>query len=205
MGESTNHIELKKMAHLMLYEKGFKENQIKEEFKINIRNAKRKFLIVDVVGLKKENKIAIEVGNTPLNKLIQLELFFDEVVHIPYGVSRAEQIDLDNLMRLNEINENQLEKIKKLESVIEIKNKEIHRYKVEVEWEKERERVLKNLKTIRVAILEGRNLNDSYYKAIYSASKIYYYDSKQIDYRKEINDLFNILFKNQVEDPNIKI
>jgi DNA-binding transcriptional ArsR family regulator len=63
-------------AKRILSEKGFKEDQVYEEFGF-------KDYRIDVVGWSEDKKIAIECGHCDPQKLRHLEKFFDEVICIP--------------------------------------------------------------------------------------------------------------------------
>jgi DNA-binding transcriptional ArsR family regulator len=63
-------------AKKILGEKGFKEDQIYEEFGFKDHQ-------IDVVGWSEDKKIAIECGHCDWKKLRDLEKFFDEVICIP--------------------------------------------------------------------------------------------------------------------------
>ena len=75
------HQDIKAQAESLLKERGFSEDEIQDEYKVRIG---KKLFIVDVVGLKDEMAIAIECGIVKKNKLIALETYFDEVIHLPY-------------------------------------------------------------------------------------------------------------------------
>lgn len=76
------HREIKRQAREILLEKGFKENEISEEFKVRIG---RRNLIVDMVGISVNGIVAIECGSvSDRDKLSILRSEFDEVIHLPY-------------------------------------------------------------------------------------------------------------------------
>ncbi len=70
-----------------LKKEGFKETEIFFEYKIP-------GMIVDIVGIKKDKKVAVEIGN--LNggpsRLKKLSKHFDKVIHIPYIVKVPEYL-----------------------------------------------------------------------------------------------------------------
>ena len=44
----------------------------------------KKSLIADVVGINKDGTVCIECGNTPVERLHQFNLIFDEVLFLPF-------------------------------------------------------------------------------------------------------------------------
>lgn len=99
MTETEKHKQLKILGRTLLRNRGFDHSQIFEEYKIEI--GKRQF-IVDICGLNEskisgKKNIAVECGNTNPEKLINLKLFFDEVIHLPYGITSIKS-DLTNLI-----------------------------------------------------------------------------------------------------------
>lgn len=98
MTEKNEHYELKSLAKIMLVNMGFRLDEIHEEYRVDVNAiSKSKYFLVDVCGIPfssaVENKysimhksIAIECGNTSSDKIVNLNLFFDEVYHLPYGV-----------------------------------------------------------------------------------------------------------------------
>lgn len=79
----TRHKYLKIIAKEYLKDLGFSDNEIFEEYVIK-EGQMKKALRVDVVGIKGERRIAIECGRTPADKIAQLNLYFDEVICLPY-------------------------------------------------------------------------------------------------------------------------
>jgi len=73
---TTSHQDLTKEARAILVEKGFKEDQIYEDFGFMDYR-------IDVVGWSADKKIAIECGYSDSKKLKDLEKFFDEVICLP--------------------------------------------------------------------------------------------------------------------------
>ena len=91
-----NHSNLVERAKEILRERGFKEDEIHEEFWFkNYR--------IDVAGWSTEKKIAIECGYSSSRKREELKEFFDEVLYLPYeiGVPRispeVESVESSNL------------------------------------------------------------------------------------------------------------
>jgi len=72
----ASHKNLIQKAKMILAAKGFKENQIYEEFGFKDHR-------IDVVGWSADKKIAIECGYSDPKKLKDLEKFFDEVICLP--------------------------------------------------------------------------------------------------------------------------
>jgi hypothetical protein len=99
---SAKHDEYKRMAKEHLKSLGFLNDEIIDEYYIaastwkdtngNILKTTRKFM-VDVAGIKKDgsHSIAFECGMCPPEKLLQLNLFFDEVWQLPYIQDRFAQ------------------------------------------------------------------------------------------------------------------
>ena len=73
---TTSHQNLIKKAKLLLVNKGFKEDQIYEEFGFKDHR-------IDVVGWSADQKIAIDCGYSDSKKIKDLEKFFDEVICLP--------------------------------------------------------------------------------------------------------------------------
>ncbi|MEM2914014.1 MAG: hypothetical protein QXH91_01240 [Candidatus Bathyarchaeia archaeon] len=69
--------ELIEKAKEILRAKGFREDQIYEDFEFKNHR-------IDVVGWSKEKKIAVECGHSSRVKLEELLKFFDEVIHLPF-------------------------------------------------------------------------------------------------------------------------
>jgi len=92
------HDELKAMAREHLKDLGYLDEEIYEEYSISKWNDTSKLKLtkdfrVDVVGIKKDgtHTVAFECGNCAPEKLIQLNLFFDEVWQLPYISDRFSQ------------------------------------------------------------------------------------------------------------------
>ena len=140
------HDRLKRLARLMLSEKGFSENEIFEEYRIS--QIKRD-LVVDMAGVSEVNhlSVGIECGNTPAEKIPQLKLFFDEVIVLPYlaGLTQSGIDDIERrLTKIISSNADYAARIKQLEETaaqrfVELKQglneqiQEIERFRDEVE------------------------------------------------------------------------
>jgi len=92
------HDELKAMAREHLKDLGYLDEEIYEEYSISKWNDTSKLKLtkdfrVDVVGIKKDgtHSVAFECGNCSPEKLIQLNLFFNEVWQLPYINDRFSQ------------------------------------------------------------------------------------------------------------------
>ncbi|KPV63118.1 MAG: hypothetical protein AOA65_1430 [Candidatus Bathyarchaeota archaeon BA1] len=82
MNESEAHLELVKKAKQLLRQKGFRDDEIHEEFWFMDGR-------IDVTGWKRGGpKIAIECGHCSMKKLKKLRKFFDEVIHMPYASTK---------------------------------------------------------------------------------------------------------------------
>jgi hypothetical protein len=79
----SDHDELKQMARKILMDRGFKEAEIFEEYMVKTHEMRTGFR-VDVAGITDDLKIAVECGAVQGQKVAQLQLFFDEVVLLPY-------------------------------------------------------------------------------------------------------------------------
>ncbi|MHA1973252.1 MAG: hypothetical protein ACTSW1_09675 [Candidatus Hodarchaeales archaeon] len=197
MTESQEHKDLKKLAHLVLYREGFDETEIQEEY---VLDESPKRFRVDVVGIrdncfnKDDNKkVAVELGTTNPKKLIQLELFFDKVIHIPYGIEGVAEIELEQVIKIKEKNENLYNGIKYLKATIKKQNYEIKQFKKDVDYNSKVDDVLRILRIIQSSLVYNktlyRSLEDSkirYYK--------YYREDSDIKH-KHIEDIFKLLFK----------
>ncbi len=73
---SQEHKKLKGYATQYLRDNGFKDNEIYEEYKLESSQMTQK-LYIDIVGIRKDKKVAIECGRTSAKRLSQLSLFFD--------------------------------------------------------------------------------------------------------------------------------
>lgn len=82
MGQTT-HDKLKKRGRDILRQMGFNDPQIFEEYHI-ARDNPIGGLRIDVAGIQKGNKVAVECGNTLLEKVAWLRLYFDVIILLPY-------------------------------------------------------------------------------------------------------------------------
>jgi len=74
---STGHQNLIEKAKEILRQKGYREDEIHEDFGFKSHR-------IDVVGWSKDKKIAIECGHCDREKLRDLKDFFDEVIYLSY-------------------------------------------------------------------------------------------------------------------------
>ena len=81
MAESEAHKLLKQQAKLESKGRGFEINEIFEEYWVGISEKKYR---IDVVGKRENEFVAFECGNTPIQKITDLERVFNEVVQLPY-------------------------------------------------------------------------------------------------------------------------
>ena len=94
MVESREHKDLKEYGRVILMKKGFRTDEIYEEYRLKIKKldgvTPRRMFLIDICGISDRedfNKsVAIECGNTEPEKLVQVRLFFDEVIHLPYDI-----------------------------------------------------------------------------------------------------------------------
>jgi hypothetical protein len=87
-GEQLKHKHLKSIAKDFLRELGFAEEEIKEEYWLDAQGMRER-VRVDVVGLSSSRKVAIECGQVSGQKMSWLNLFFDEVINLPYANDRV--------------------------------------------------------------------------------------------------------------------
>jgi len=73
---SISHVDLIKKAKEILKKKGFREDEIHEEF--GFKNYR-----IDVVGWSNNKKIAVDCGYCDPSKCEELKKFFDEVICLP--------------------------------------------------------------------------------------------------------------------------
>ena len=69
-----------KAIEILKKEYGFKDDEIKTEMSVKVNG---KLYIVDVAGIKKDFKVAIECGKLRMKKLSDLKRIFDVVLQIP--------------------------------------------------------------------------------------------------------------------------
>ena len=80
----VSHNDLKEEARGMLHEMGFTDNQIFEEYNvISDKTPNRSFFIVDIAGISKDRRVAIECGALHCS-LKDLQNYFDKVIILPY-------------------------------------------------------------------------------------------------------------------------
>ena len=78
--ESPTHTAFKKIAVDILKEKGFKPDEIKEEYFVEYNGDGRTRYEIDVVGINRDYKIAVECGITEYSKILNLQKIFNEVI-----------------------------------------------------------------------------------------------------------------------------
>ena len=161
MTETKAHKDLKKLAHIILYKKGFNETEIHEEYVLDLLQSTKRCFRVDVVGISKDKKIAIELGTTNPKKLTQLELFFDKVIHIPYGVEGFEEIQLDQIIKYKTINESLTDTIKKLKDEIKERDCKIQEIEKTDDYENQVDKALKIIKCVRAGLSKAWNLDSA--------------------------------------------
>ena len=108
----VEHNLLKEIAKHYLRTFGFKENEIFTEYKVKIKNYSSPTVRVDVVGINRKKKIAIECGSVNYSKMKALSKIFDKVINF-----RAVDA-LEFLEEKVEQLENELEKERKLNGII---------------------------------------------------------------------------------------
>ena len=89
------HEQLKESGRKILLRKGFKESEIFEEYPINVKSKNRKRYVIDIAGVKKDFKVAIECGSLSKNKN-ELKKLFDEVIILPYVRKTGEMFYCSN-------------------------------------------------------------------------------------------------------------
>ncbi len=138
MTESENHKKLKLLGRVLLKDKGYLDEEIFEEYKIKLG---KKNYRVDLCGIKNPKhldggeSIAVECGITNSEKLVNLKLFFDEVIALPHGIITLDS-DLDTILQEQSTKIQNLEKEKEeMRKTIMEKNQRIkyleserHRY-----------------------------------------------------------------------------
>jgi hypothetical protein len=88
MTTTDEHNQLKEYAKLILNRLGFEKSEIFEEYTVNFEGMRERML-VDIAGVSQNRKVAIECGHTPSDKVIKLNLYFDEVILLPYFKSKV--------------------------------------------------------------------------------------------------------------------
>src|SRR4030042_472850 len=129
MTETNEHTKLKELAKNMLINMGFKLDEIHEEYRVEVNSfTKGRNFRVDVCGISKNNRVenigkavAIECGQTSAEKLVNLNLFFDEVYQLPYGLKKIDDFDkiydeaIKEIQSLKEAAKKQQQQIRDLE------------------------------------------------------------------------------------------
>ena len=93
--KELTHRELKEKGKEILRDKGFREDEIKEEFKLKIGKSNR-FYLVDVAGIKDGDiEIAVECGSLKAEKMAMLRELTKEVIHIPHFSKAIEKRDIE--------------------------------------------------------------------------------------------------------------
>jgi len=82
MSGMRRHNKLVEKAKQLLITKGFKQDEIFEEYTITGQNGT--WVVVDVAGIRNDKKIAVECGSIGQNRIAKLKQYFDDVLHIPY-------------------------------------------------------------------------------------------------------------------------
>jgi len=72
------HEAIKEVAEDFLREQGFEDREIKHEYTVKTTEGKGRWR-VDVVGIKKGYKVAVECGKYDARKILDLMKIFDEV------------------------------------------------------------------------------------------------------------------------------
>jgi hypothetical protein len=119
--ENDLHFKLKNLSKEYLLAKGFKPEEIHEEYIVQLPHGQ---LRVDVAGVSPVQSIAIECGQTQADKLPLLKFYFDQVIHVPYGTLLLTE---ERLKIETEYNKS-LEEIKKTQpKIIGIKDTDIYK------------------------------------------------------------------------------
>ena len=74
MTESNQHLTIKKSIRIILETLGY---DVTEEYNHGRYR-------IDLIGEKEDNKIAVEVGNCPAEKIPNLQEKYDDAIHVPY-------------------------------------------------------------------------------------------------------------------------
>jgi len=157
MTETEKHKKLKLLGRVLLKDRGYLDTEIFEEYKVEI--GKKKY-VVDICGIKNskfgrpEKNIAVECGTTHSEKLINLKLFFNEIIFLPYGIL---SLDADLRKTLEEY----MIKVQSLEKEIERLEKRIQALNGRVRMLRERDEQNSNLGIIAEAL--KRHASNHYY------------------------------------------
>ena len=115
---TANHTALKEVARKVLANMGYTPDEIKEEYSVGGYDFRKSFR-VDVVGLKKDKRVAIECGATPGEKIAALKMYFDEVIVLPYFTLNIKKAEYERTVRIQSEEIVRLrERIKQLEAEI---------------------------------------------------------------------------------------
>jgi len=122
---TEDHNNLKAYGRQLLARMGFHPEEIFEEYSVKTGEARNR-LIVDLVAISPNLKVAVECGHTEAKKLSQLDLFFDEVILLPYLKTRVsdylfKDINFAQELRVKEDENAQLRK--RIEELTEDKEK----------------------------------------------------------------------------------
>jgi hypothetical protein len=135
---SLDHNALKLVARKILESRGFIQSEIYEECPILTKGQTvkplcyeapepycyaapeltvKRGIITDLIGVNKEQSLAIECGNTPPERILQLKLFFDQVIWIPVSLEeRNKKLETENKFLKSRV-ETILEKVKTLSNM----------------------------------------------------------------------------------------
>ncbi len=112
MSESDEHKNLKNYGRTLLLSMGFMPKEIIEEYRVSMPPLNNKLagktllFIVDLCAFanRREFKksVAVECGKTDVEKISQLKIFFDEVIHLPYNIEVANQISTSIIEKFTE-------------------------------------------------------------------------------------------------------
>lgn len=124
MTQSKEHQELKAYGRKVLEKLGFEIPEIHEEYLIKFEGMKEQ-LIVDVAGISPIRKVAVECGTTPTDKVINLRMYFDEVILLPYFADKVSRLFINDRQHLVERFTQQEKEILNLKSKIKQLEKKI--------------------------------------------------------------------------------
>ena len=117
MPTSKNHKDLENFAVEYLIERGFQPKEIQKDYTLDIG---KHHYYIDVVGIKKDGSlsIAVECGNCPIEKVIRLQPFFDEVKILPFDILESikgldKNVEIKRLKREKKDLQNKLEIVKR--------------------------------------------------------------------------------------------
>jgi len=81
-GDSRLHLAFKQIGIDILREKGFRPMEIFEEYQVKWAEGGRTKYVVDLAGIAKDRRVAVECGETERSKFLNLRKVFDEVLVI---------------------------------------------------------------------------------------------------------------------------